>query len=88
MRIFKYRTFRQWTKSEKLSDSSLINAINEMERGLFEANLGNGLYKKRIARKGQGKRVADTERLLPSNKMIRAIFMYGYAKNERDNIHS
>ena len=85
MRIFKYRSFRQWAKSEGLSDDSLKNAIDEMERGLFEANLGNGLYKKRVARKGQGKS-GGYRTIIAFKKNDRAVFMYGYAKNERDNI--
>jgi len=56
MRILKYRIFHQWAKSEKLTDSSLKQAVKELEEELFDTNLGGGLYKKRIARKGQGKR--------------------------------
>ncbi|HEX4045911.1 MAG TPA: type II toxin-antitoxin system RelE/ParE family toxin [Gammaproteobacteria bacterium] len=33
-----------------------MEAIQQINTGLFEANLGGWLYKKRIARKGQGKR--------------------------------
>lgn len=45
MRIFKYRMFRQWAKKEGISDSGLKKAIDEIGCGLFDANLGNGLYK-------------------------------------------
>lgn len=85
MRIFKYRVFRQWAKSEGLNDTSLKAAVDEMERGLFDANLGNGLYKKRVARKGQGKS-GGYRTIIAFKKNDRAVFMYGYAKNERDNI--
>jgi len=85
MRIYKYRTFRQWAKGENICDSTLKQAINEIEQGLFEAYFGNGLYKKRIARKGQGKR-SGYRTLIALKQGEKAIFMYGYAKNERDNI--
>lgn len=85
MRIFKYRAFRQWAKSEGLNDTSLKAAVDEMERGLFDANLGNGLYKKRVARKGQGKS-GGYRTIIAFKKNDRAVLMYGYAKNERDNI--
>jgi hypothetical protein len=85
MRILKYRTFHKWAKSEKLLDSSLKNAINEIEQGLFEASLGSGLYKKRVARKGFGKS-GGYRTILAFKQHDRAIFMYGFAKNERDNI--
>lgn len=48
MRIFKYRAFRQWAKSAAISDNTLKKAIGEIEDGLFDTNLGNGLYKKRV----------------------------------------
>jgi len=44
MRIFKYRTFHQWAKKEKIADTDLKKAIDEIEKGLFDANLGCSLY--------------------------------------------
>jgi len=85
MRTFKYRTFRRWAKSEGISDVSIRDAVDEMEQGLFDANLGNGLYKKRVARKGQGKR-GGFRTIIAFKQNGRAVFMYGYAKNEHDNI--
>ena len=87
MRIFKYRTFRLWAKKEGISDRPLEAAISDIEKGLFEACLGSGLYKKRIARKGQGKR-SGYRTIIAFKKNNRAIFLYGYAKNEKDNISS
>ena len=45
-----------------------------MEKGLFEANLGNGLYKKRIARPNQGK--SDGYRVLLAFKQKNHLFFY------------
>ena len=45
----------KWAKSEKCSDAQLINALQEMERGLTGNALGANLYKKRIAVPGAGK---------------------------------
>ena len=85
MRIFKYRTFRQWAKSEKLKDSLLINALKEIEKGLFDTSLGGGLFKKRVAKNGSGKR-GGYRTIVAFKQDHRAVFMYGFAKNERDNI--
>ena len=73
MRILKYRAFHQWAKSEKLTDSALKVAISEMEQGLFEANLGGGLYKKGSPEKDKESEV-DTEQLLPFSREI-ALFL-------------
>ncbi len=58
IRIFKHKRFNRWAKKEGITDSLLKTAIAELVNGLFEANLGGGIYKKRIARTGQGKRGA------------------------------
>jgi len=38
---------------------ALCIAVEEMAAGLFEADLGGGLLKKRIAKQGQGKSVGS-----------------------------
>jgi hypothetical protein len=53
MRIFKHISFNQWAKSEGLTNSILKGAVEEMEKGLYEGNLGSGLYKKRVALPGK-----------------------------------
>lgn len=85
MQIYKYKHFHRWAKSEGLTDGSLKEAISEMEKGLFEVNLGSGLYKKRVARKGQGKR-GSYRTLIAFKRADKAIFMFGFAKNESENI--
>ena len=56
MRIFKTKVFARWASKEKLSDKCLCQAVNEMEQGLIDANLGGHVYKKRIALEGRSKR--------------------------------
>src|SRR5687767_13138947 len=56
-----------------------------MQRGLVDANLGGGVVKKRLARAGAGKR-GGSRTLLATNLHDRWIFLYGFAKNERDDI--
>ncbi len=85
MRIFKHKYFLKWANLEGLADEVLKKAIDEMESGLYEANLGGGLYKKRVMGKGQGKRGAYRT-LIAFKKEDRAFFVYGFAKNERDNV--
>lgn len=70
MRIFKYRSFSSWSKTENLTDASLISAVQEITNGLFEANLGGGLYKKRVAREKVRVSEEVIEHLLPINRMI------------------
>lgn len=56
-----------------------------MSDGLFEADLGGGLFKKRVARQGQGKS-GGFRTLVATNKGSRWIFVFGFSKNVRSNI--
>lgn len=86
MKIYKYKSFHQWARSEGLTDKMLKDAIVEMTKGLFEANLGSGLYKKRVAMQGKGKR-GGYRVLIAFKNEYRSFYVYGYAKNEKANIN-
>lgn len=68
-----------------LEDGDLCRAVHEMARGLVDANLGGGLFKKRLARKGQGKR-GGFRTIVATRQLGHWFFLYGFAKNDRDNI--
>ena len=78
--------FLKWAKSEGLNDSTLLKAAKEIDRGLVDASLGGYLVKKRIARKGEGKR-GGFRTIVVFQKEHRTIFVYGFSKNQRDNIN-
>ncbi len=56
-----------------------------MTAGLYEADLGGGLLKKRIARPGQGKS-GGFRTLVATNQGNRWFFVFGFPKNQRSNI--
>ena len=85
MSIYKTRSFARWVKREGLADRDLCDAVVEMQKGLIDARLGGGLIKKRVARSGHGKR-GGYRVILASNLGDRWVFMFGFAKNERDNV--
>lgn len=85
MKIYKHRSFHQWAGLEGLKDKVLKQAIVELENGLFEANLGSGLYKKRVALQGKGKS-SGYRTLVAFKKEKMAFFVYGFAKGDRANI--
>ena len=55
MRIFKTKWVHRWAAKEGLNDASLRAAVDEMRRGLVDANLGRYVFKKRVALPGRGK---------------------------------
>jgi hypothetical protein len=85
MMVLKFRLFHKWARSEKLTDKLLRAAVEELSVGLVDANLGGGLYKKRVAKKGMGKR-GGYRTILTLRKNDRVIFLFGFSKNERENI--
>lgn len=87
MRIFKTRRFDRWAKTEDLPDKSLAKAVEEMNSGLVDAVLGGDVYKKRVARPGQGKS-GSYRTILAFRLKDKAFFMYGFSKNQRANITS
>lgn len=79
------RQASKWAKSEKCSDAQLINALQEMERGLTGNALGANLYKKRIAVPGAGK--SGGWRVIVATKFRGHWFViHGFAKNVQANI--
>lgn len=85
MRIYKTKVFDRWLKKTELTDADLIQAVNEMNNGLIDADLGEQVFKKRIALPDRGKR-SGVRTLVASKIQDQWFFLYGFAKNERDNI--
>lgn len=84
-RILKTRPFNRWLRKTLLTDNALLKAIAEMERGLVDADLGGNIYKKRVALPGRGKS-GSTRTLIATNREDRWIFLFGFEKNDRENI--
>ena len=55
----KARYFIRWAKKAGLADKALLLAISEMSDGLIDADLGNGVFKKRVALPGRVREVAQ-----------------------------
>lgn len=85
MRTFKTKAFTRFADKAGISDVALCRAVRNAERGLVAADLGGGVIKQRIARPGQGKS-GGFRTLIVFRASTRAIFVHGFAKNERDNI--
>jgi len=85
VRIFKTRWFIRFARSERITDSRLSEAVERVGRGLIDADLGGGVIKQRLARPGQG-RSGGYRVLIAYRAGHRAVFLYGFAKRERENI--
>jgi hypothetical protein len=86
MRIFKNKPFARFARKSEISDAELCEAIRNADRGLMDADLGGGVIKQRIARKGSGKSGGFRTVILFKVGEL-AIFVHGFAKNKVENVH-
>lgn len=83
--VFKTKWLARFARRERIRDESLREAVERAERGLVDADLGGGLIKQRVAREGHG-RSGGYRMLVAYRAQGRAVFLYGFAKNEQENI--
>nr|WP_082522181.1 type II toxin-antitoxin system RelE/ParE family toxin [Ramlibacter sp. Leaf400] len=79
-RVFKLKTFSRWAKGV-LTDEQLCEAGRDVIAGRYEADLGGGLCKKRIATEGRGKSGA-TRTLLARKHEDAVFFLAGREKSD------
>jgi hypothetical protein len=60
-------------------------AVQEIEQGLIDGDLGGGVLKKRVGVPGRGKS-GGARVVLATNRGDRWFFMFGFLKNQRANI--
>lgn len=85
MKIYKNKWFHKWASTEGVSDNQLTIAVKEINDGIVDASLGSNAIKKRIATAGKGKS-GGARSILAFKTQDKAFFIYGFAKNKRDNI--
>ena len=74
----------RFARRERIADAASRDAIKRAGRGLIDADLG-GVIKQRIARSGQG-RSGGYRTIIFYRRGERAVFAYGFAKSDRENI--
>lgn len=85
MEKYKLKDFHKWAKKEGLSDKDLILTLEEMSKGLLGDRLGAYIFKKRIGIADRGKRSGVRTIIVYKDNEF-AIFIYGYAKNEKSDL--
>lgn len=86
-RIFKTKLFSKLIRKYEITDSDLEKAVQEMECGLYEADLGGNVYKKRVAVGNRGKS-HGARTIVATNFNKNWFFIFGFKKNERVNINN
>lgn len=69
-------------RREGLPDSALCLAVQEVARGLVDADLGGGVVEQRLSRPGQGTS-GGYRAIVVARRRRRAVVVFGYAKSSR-----
>ena len=85
MRVFANKWFQRFARKERINAAMLCEAIERAERGLTDVDLGGGVIKQRVARPGAG-RSGGYRTIVFFRAGTRAVFAFGFAKSDRDNI--
>ena len=85
LRTFKTKAFARFADREGLEDAALCEAVRRARRGQIDADLGGGVIKQRIARKGGG-RSGGFRTIVLFRRGELAFFVYGFAKSDRENL--
>jgi hypothetical protein len=84
-RIFVTRAFARQNKKIGLTEAALCKAVSEIAAGLNNGHLGNGIFKKRIALDGRGKR-GSVRTLIATRVGAYWFYLFAYKKNDRADI--
>ena len=85
MQTFKTKAFARFADREGLEDAALCEAVRRARDGLIDADLGGGVIKQRIARKGGG-RSGGFRTIVLFRRGGLAFFVYSFAKSDRENL--
>lgn len=83
--IYKLKPFVRFARGENIADEDLVDAVERAARGLMDADLGGGLIKQRVARRGQGRR-GGYRVMIAFHSGDFAVFLFGFAKSAQDNL--
>ncbi len=79
------KVFARFARKAGLTDAQLAQAAAQVVGGRFDADLGGGVFKQRVARSGGGKS-GGFRTLLAFRSGGSCFFVYGFAKNNRANV--
>lgn len=85
MGIYKTKEFSKFARKADLGSGELLEAAKAVASGQWDADLGGGVFKQRIAREGGGKS-GGFRTIILFKVGGHSFFVHGFAKNEKANI--
>lgn len=85
MRVYKTKAFARFARKTKLADDKLVRAAEEVAKGNYDADLGGGVFKQRVAREGGGKS-GGLRTIVLFKVGGYSVFAHGFAKSDKANV--
>ena len=85
MSVYKTKEFSRFARRADLGSTELLEAARAVASGQWDADLGGGVFKQRIAREGAGKS-GGFRTIILFKVGGHSFFVHGFAKNEKANI--
>jgi hypothetical protein len=87
MSVYKTKEFSRFARKADLGDEALLEAAKAVGSGKSDADLGGGVFKQRIARRGGGKS-SGFRAIILFKVGGHSFFVHGFAKNTKANVTS
>ncbi|MFZ4605901.1 MAG: type II toxin-antitoxin system RelE/ParE family toxin [Caulobacter sp.] len=85
MSVYKTKVFSRFARKAGLESEALLEAARSVLSGHWDADLGGGVFKQRVARAGGGKS-GGFRTLLAFRAGGSCFFVHGFAKNDTANV--
>src|SRR5579872_5273664 len=85
MSVYVTKEFARFARKVRLANAKLLQAAQDVAAGHYDADLGSGVFKQRVAREGGGKS-GGFRTIILFRVGSHSFFAYGFAKNDKANI--
>jgi hypothetical protein len=85
MTVFVTKEFARFARKSRLSADRLLQAAMEVMNERFDADLGGGVFKQRVARDGGGKS-GGFRTIVVFRAGDHSFFVHGFAKSDKANV--
>lgn len=85
MTVFVTKEFARFARKSRLSADRLLQAAAEVMEGRYDADLGGGVFKQRVARDGGGKS-GGFRTIVVFRAGDHSFFVHGFAKSDKANV--
>ncbi len=85
MSVYITKEFARFARKGGLADTKLLEAAQGVAKGNYDADLGGGVFKQRVARDGGGKS-GGFRTIILFRVGRHSFFAHGFAKNDKANV--